>query len=92
MLWNGKERGKKNKVLIIKVTISDTDDDRRKTARECGIFQLFMITNEARCKWEIKCRTAVAKAAFNKKTLFTSKLHLHLRKKLVERHLLSTAL
>jgi len=40
--------------------------------------------NEARCKREIKFRIAMAKAAFNKKTLFTSKLHFHLRKKLVE--------
>jgi len=51
-----------------------------------------MITNEARCKWEIKCRIAMAKAAFNKKTPFTSKLHLHLRKKLVGWYILSTAL
>jgi hypothetical protein len=33
-----------------------------------------MITNDARCRHEIKCRIAMAKAAFNKKkTLFTSK-------------------
>jgi hypothetical protein len=32
-----------------------------------------MITNAARCTREIKSRIAVAKAAFNKKTLFTSK-------------------
>jgi hypothetical protein len=42
-----------------------------------------MITNYARCTREIKSRIAVAKAAFNKKTLFTSKLNLNLRKKLV---------
>jgi hypothetical protein len=34
-----------------------------------------MITNDARCTREIKSRTAMAKAAFNKKkALFTSKL------------------
>jgi len=34
---------------------------------------------------EIKCRTVMAKAAFNqKKTLFTSKLDLNLRKKQVK--------
>jgi hypothetical protein len=88
MLWNGNVE--KNVFRISR--ISNTDYDRCKTAGECGIFQLFMITNEARCKWEIKFRIAMVKAAFNKKTLFTSKLHLHLRKKLVECYLLSTAL
>jgi hypothetical protein len=44
-----------------------------------------MITNDARCTREIKARTAMAKAAFNKKkTLFTSKSDLELRKKLVK--------
>jgi hypothetical protein len=33
-----------------------------------------MITYNARCTKEIKLRSAMAKAAFNKKTLFTSKL------------------
>jgi hypothetical protein len=43
-----------------------------------------MITNDARCTHEIKTRIAMAKASFNKKkTLFTSKLDLNLRKKLV---------
>jgi hypothetical protein len=41
--------------------------------------------NEARCTCEIKSRIAIAKAAFNRqKTLFTSKLDLNLRKKLVK--------
>jgi hypothetical protein len=44
-----------------------------------------MVTNEARCTCEIKSRTAMAKAAFNKKkTLFNRKLELNLRKKLVK--------
>ena len=43
-----------------------------------------MITNAAKCVREIKSRLALAKAAFNKKkTLFTSKLYLNLRRKLV---------
>jgi hypothetical protein len=43
-----------------------------------------MITSDARCTPEIKCSIAVAKTAFGKKkTLFTSKLDLYLRKKLV---------
>jgi hypothetical protein len=44
-----------------------------------------ILTNDGRCTREIKFRIAVAKAAFNKKkTLFTSKLDLNLRKKLVK--------
>jgi hypothetical protein len=42
-----------------------------------------MITNDARCTCEIKSRTVMTKAAFNKKILFTSKLDLNLRKKLI---------
>jgi len=44
-----------------------------------------ILTNDGRCTCEIKCRIAMAKAAFNKKrTLFTSALDLELRKKLVK--------
>ena len=43
-----------------------------------------MITNDARCTREIKSRVAMGKTAFNKKTFFTSRLDLHLRKKLVK--------
>jgi len=46
-----------------------------------------------RCTCEIKCRVAMAKAAFNRKrTLFTSTLDLELRKKLVKCYILSIAL
>jgi hypothetical protein len=52
-----------------------------------------MITNDAKCTREIKARIAMAKAAFNrKKTLFTSKLDLKLRKKLVKCYIWSIAL
>jgi hypothetical protein len=51
-----------------------------------------MITHDARYACEIKSRIAMAKAAFNKKTLFTSKLHLNLRKKLVKCYIWSIAL
>jgi len=43
-----------------------------------------MITNDARCTWEIKSKIAMAKTAFKKKkkkTLLTSKLGVNLRKK-----------
>jgi hypothetical protein len=51
------------------------------------------ITNDAKCTREIKGRISMAKAAFNqKKTLFTSKLDLELRKILVEFYIWSIAL
>jgi hypothetical protein len=43
-----------------------------------------MITHDARCTREIKAGIAIEKAAFDKKTLFTSKIDLELRKKLVK--------
>jgi hypothetical protein len=44
-----------------------------------------MLSNEGRCTCEIKSRIAMTKAVFNKKrTLFTSKTDLELRKKLVK--------
>ena len=51
------------------------------------------VTNDGRCTCEIKCRIAMAKAAFNKKkALFTSTLDLELRKKLVKCYIWSKAL
>ena len=49
-------------------------------------------TNDARCTCEIKSRTSNAKAEFSKKILFTNKLDLNLRKKLVECYTCSIAL
>ena len=44
-----------------------------------------MLTDDGRCTREIKSNISVAKAAFNKKkNLFTNKLNLNLRKKLVK--------
>jgi hypothetical protein len=44
-----------------------------------------ILTNDGKCTCEIKCRIAMAKAAFSKKrALFTSTLDLGLRKKLVK--------
>jgi hypothetical protein len=52
-----------------------------------------MLTNDGRCTCEIESRIATAKAAFNKKkTLFTGKLDLNLRKKLVKCYIWSMAL
>jgi hypothetical protein len=44
-----------------------------------------ILTNDGRCTCEIKCRIAMAKAAFNKmRALFTSTLDLELRMKHLE--------
>jgi len=52
-----------------------------------------MLTNDGRCTREIKSRISMAKAAFSKKkTLFTSKLELNLRKKLIKCYIWSMAL
>jgi hypothetical protein len=51
-----------------------------------------MIGNDARCTREIKARIAMAKAAFNKKTLFTSKLYLEQKKELVKCYVWNIAL
>jgi uncharacterized protein YaaW (UPF0174 family) len=46
-----------------------------------------MLTNDGRCICEIKSMVAMANAAFNKKrAVFTSKMDLELRSKLLQRH------
>jgi len=50
-----------------------------------------LITYDARCTREIKSKIAVSKAAFSKKTLFTNKSDLKLRKKLVKCFIWSVA-
>ena len=52
-----------------------------------------ILTNDGRCTCEIKCRIAMAKAAFDKKrVLCTTTLDLELRKKLVKCYIWSIAL
>jgi hypothetical protein len=52
-----------------------------------------MLMNDARCTREIRSRIGMAKAVFNRKeTVFTSKLGLNLRKKLVQCYIWSIAL
>jgi putative IMPACT (imprinted ancient) family translation regulator len=52
-----------------------------------------IITNDARYTGEIKSTIAIEKAAFNrKKALFTSKLDLDLRKKLIKCYIWSVAI
>jgi len=53
--------------------------------RTMRIYLRSKLTNDGRCTCDIKSRIAMAKAAFSKKkTLFTSKLDLNLRKKLIK--------
>ena len=52
-----------------------------------------ILINDGRCTCDIKCRIATDKAAFNKKrAIFTNKLDLELRKKLVKCYIWSIAL
>jgi hypothetical protein len=51
-----------------------------------------MITDDVKCISQIKSRIAMVKAAFKKKTLFTSRLDLNLRRKLVKCYVWSIAL
>jgi hypothetical protein len=61
-----------------------TDQKQQKNVEYFNYFSN-MVTNDARCTHEIKFRSAMAKAAFDrKKTLFTSKINLNLRKKASE--------
>jgi len=60
---------------------------------ECYEYLGSMLTIDGRFTREIKSRIAMAKAAFSKKkTLFTSKLDLNLRKKLIKCYIWSMAL
>ena len=52
-----------------------------------------ILTNDGRCNCEVKCRIAMAEAAFNKKRdLFTGTFDLELRKKLVKCYIWSIAI
>ena len=65
----------------VKIVINQTQLE----SVECFKYLGSMLTDGGRCTGEIKCRIAMAKAAFNKKkNLFTSTLDLELKKKLVK--------
>jgi len=68
-------------------------DQKQMENVECFKYLGSILTNEGRCTYEIKSRISMAKSAFNKKkTLFTRKLDLNLRKKLVKCYIWSMAL
>ena len=88
MLWHGNECGKNKINDNFKTTIPSNNYDRTKQLEnvECFKYLGSILTNDIRCTCEIKSR--FAKAAFNKKkTFFTSKLDLNLRKKLVKSYI-----
>jgi hypothetical protein len=59
---------------------------------KCFKYLSSLLTDDRRCTCEIKPRIAMAKAEFNKKNLFTTKLDLNLRKELVKCYIWSMAL
>jgi hypothetical protein len=59
-------------------------DQKQLENLECFNYLGSLITNNARCTHEVSSRTAISKTEFNnEKALFTRKLDLNLRKKLV---------
>ena len=95
MLWNENECGKNKCNENFKKIFSSKNYDKPKTMENVESFKYLgsILTNDGRCTCEIKCRIAVAKAAFSKKrTLFTSTLDLELRKKLVKCYVWSNTL
>jgi hypothetical protein len=87
VLWNGSKCGKADIMGISRQPSPGLVMIDQKQVQNMEYFNYLgsMTTNDARCTREIKSRIVMAKAPFNKKkTLFTSKLDLHLRKKLVK--------
>jgi len=76
------------------MTISETKNLSTKTQlqRVGEIITVNIPYHTRRCTCAIKCRIATAKAAFNKRDLFTSTLDLELRKKPVKCYIWSIAL
>jgi len=67
--------GKNNSNEILRATNPNTDNGRSKQLQNVKYFNyLGCLINYARYTHEIKSRFAMAKAAFNKKNLLTSKL------------------
>jgi hypothetical protein len=94
MLWNGNGNGKKlmrylRKLFPVLIMIDQIQLENVESFKYLGS----ILRNNEKYTCEIKCRIAMAKAAFNKKrTLFTSALDFELRKKLVKCYIWSIAL
>ena len=73
--------------------VTNKIDQKQLENVKCFKYLGSMLTEDVRCTCEIKSRIAMAKAAFNKKqNLFTSKLDVNLRKKLMKCYVWSIAL
>ena len=73
--------------------VTNMIDQKQLENVECFKYLGSIITNDGRCTCDFKSGIAMAKAAFNKKkTIFTSKLDLNLKKKLVKCYIWSMAL
>ena len=71
--------------IILPYTCIQHDSTKFSINNFVNILYFNILTNDGRCTSEIKSRIAIAKAAFSKKkTLFTNKLDLNLRKKLIK--------
>ena len=78
---------------IIKTHRNMLEKRDKNLKKKCYKYLGSMLTNDGRCTCESKSRIAMAKAAFSKKkTLFTRKLELNLRKKLIKCYIWSIAL
>jgi hypothetical protein len=96
----GRECGMKinvNNTKMMRITRQSSTVQNTRAQRQPEIVEYYsyfgsMITNYARCTCEIKPSIAVATAAFRtKQTLFTSKLDLNLRNKLLNFYTCSIA-
>jgi hypothetical protein len=76
MLWNVIESGENKSNENFKTTIASKIMIDQKLLENVESFKYLgsILTNDDRCTCEIKCRIAMAKATFNKRTLFTSTL------------------
>ena len=95
MVWNGIECGKTKVMRIsrqplqVKIIIDQKQLENVESFKYLGS----IITIDGKCTCEMKCRIAMAKAAFNKKrNLFTSTFDLEFRKKVVKCYVWSMAL
>ena len=87
------EKTKVMRILRQPSSVTIMIDQKQLENVECFKYLGSMSTNDGRCTCEIKSRIAMAKVAFNKKKiLFTSKLDLNLKKKLVKCYIWSMAL
>jgi hypothetical protein len=69
-----------------------TTDQRQPENVEYFNYLCVIVTNDAKCTREIKSMIVMAKAASNKKALFTNKLDLYFRKNLAKCCIWSVAL